>query len=105
SCLLHHLSILRGCDRTIRERNTCKHVFILATWSLRIGANPQRFPIRLYQPPVESDIHSKPPADRAVRSRSTIRRVLDRNEDRIRERRRRVLAAAVAYNNYDARRG
>jgi hypothetical protein len=72
---------------------------------LRISANPRRFPIRLYQPPVESDIQSKPSADRAVRSRSTIRRVLDRNEDRIRERRRRVLAAAVAYNNYDARRG
>lgn len=57
--------------------------------------------LRLYQPPVESDIPSKPPADRSGRARSNIRRVLDRNEDRIRERRRRVLAA---YNNHDARR-
>jgi hypothetical protein len=59
----------------------------------------------LYQPPVESDIPSKSTADRSARSRSSIRRVLDRNEDRVRERRRRVLAAAAAYNNYDARRG
>ncbi|KAK4154597.1 hypothetical protein C8A00DRAFT_32633 [Chaetomidium leptoderma] len=61
--------------------------------------------LRLYQPPVESDIQSKPPADRSARSRSTIRRVLDRSEDRVRERRRRVLAAAAAYNSFDARRG
>ncbi|KAK4039455.1 hypothetical protein C8A01DRAFT_36583 [Parachaetomium inaequale] len=61
--------------------------------------------LRLYQPPVESDIPSKGTADRSARSRSSIRRVLDRNEDRVRERRRRVLAAAAAYNNYDARRG
>lgn len=58
--------------------------------------------LRLYQPPVESDIPSKAlSADRSGRARSNIRRVLDRNEDRIRERRRRVLAA---YNNYDGRR-
>ncbi|SPQ21984.1 efeca579-ab4c-4eba-8b90-5d7f5a472828 [Thermothielavioides terrestris] len=61
--------------------------------------------LRLYQPPVESDIPAKPTIDRAALSRSTIRRVLDRNEDRLRERRRRVLAAAAAYNSFDARRG
>ncbi|KAK3903101.1 hypothetical protein C8A05DRAFT_33181 [Staphylotrichum tortipilum] len=56
--------------------------------------------LRLYQAPVESDIQSKPSAaDRSARSRSSIRRVLDRNEDRMRERRRRVLAATAAYNN------
>ncbi|KAK4122295.1 hypothetical protein N657DRAFT_646979 [Parathielavia appendiculata] len=62
--------------------------------------------LRLYQPPVESDIQSKPATDRSARSRSNIRRVLDRNDERerIRERRRRALAATAAYNNYDARR-
>ncbi|KAK4242531.1 hypothetical protein C8A03DRAFT_11256, partial [Achaetomium macrosporum] len=63
--------------------------------------------IRLYQAPVESDIQSKPSsaADvRLARMRSSIRRAPDRNEDRIRERRRRVLAAA-AYNLSDERRG
>ena len=80
--------------------------FFVAIRHLRIAANLQRLPIRLYQPPVESDIQSKPAtaADRSARSRSTIRRVLDRNEDRVRERRRRVLAAAAAYNSFDANR-
>ncbi|KAL2170997.1 hypothetical protein VTG60DRAFT_4012 [Thermothelomyces hinnuleus] len=62
--------------------------------------------LRLYQAPVESDSQSKFKADdRSARSRSSIRRALDRNEDRIRERRRRLLATAAAYNSFDARRG
>ncbi|KAK4104021.1 hypothetical protein N658DRAFT_514031 [Parathielavia hyrcaniae] len=60
--------------------------------------------LRLYQPPVESDIQPKPAVDWSARSRSNIRRALDRNDERIRERRRRVLAATAAHNNYDARR-
>ncbi|KAH6630861.1 hypothetical protein B0J18DRAFT_114406 [Chaetomium sp. MPI-SDFR-AT-0129] len=55
--------------------------------------------LRLYQPPVASDLPAKATADRSARSRSTIRRGIERNEERVRERRRRVLAAAAAYNN------
>ncbi|KAL1840227.1 hypothetical protein VTJ49DRAFT_710 [Mycothermus thermophilus] len=58
--------------------------------------------VRLYQAPVESDLPSKPPLDRSARLRSNIRRALDRNEDRIRERRRRVLAAAMTTSSSDA---
>lgn len=59
------------------------------------------FPIRLYQPPVESDLQSKPKADIAAHARSTIRRGtrtrLVRNAtDQMRERRRRVHATADA---------
>ncbi|KAL2143685.1 hypothetical protein VTI28DRAFT_10115 [Corynascus sepedonium] len=62
--------------------------------------------LRLYQAPVESDVQTKfKTDDRSARSRSSIRRALDRNEDRIRERRRRMLATAAAYNSFDARRG
>ncbi|KAL2160611.1 hypothetical protein VTH06DRAFT_1299 [Thermothelomyces fergusii] len=61
--------------------------------------------LRLYQAPVESDIQSRSKADdRPARSRSSIRRALDRNDERIRERRRRLVATA-AYNSLDARRG
>lgn len=89
----------------MRAQRFKRFVSFLATRSLRITADVQRFPIRLYQPPVESDIQSKPAAaDRSARSRSTIRRFLDRSEDRVRERRRRVLAAAAAYNSFDANR-
>ncbi|KAK4223878.1 hypothetical protein QBC38DRAFT_486741 [Podospora fimiseda] len=58
--------------------------------------------LRLYQAPVESDIQSKPSADKGpAQARSTIRRHrLGRRDDlrdQVRERRRRMLASAPAY--------
>ncbi|KXX73808.1 hypothetical protein MMYC01_209113 [Madurella mycetomatis] len=64
--------------------------------------------LRLYQAPVESDIQSKPGAEKGpAQSRTSIRRIRsNRVLDQVRERRRRVYAAtAASYNGLGPRRG
>lgn len=60
------------------------------------------FAIRLYQPPVESDLPAKPAVERdAARARTSIRRNFRRTADEVRERRRRIQAAAAAHRVFN----